>query len=79
MGGVVSDFSKVDRVVVIDHRSGGDDGTPWPHRVIQQPLRGIVFSQYHTPEMEVEVVLQDEGRTLKVFMRDRKNNPGETK
>lgn len=48
----------VTRVVLVDHRSGGDYAT-----------RGRVFD---VQPLTVQLSVQDQGRTLKVFVTDRK-------
>ena len=50
----------VTRVEVIDHTSGGTLDT-----------RGRIFV-YNNPKSTVELIFQDDNRTLKVFITDRK-------
>ncbi len=51
----------ITRFEVIDHREGGDLNN-----------RGRVFVTGIQPNLKVEVSIQDEGRTMKVFLSDRK-------
>lgn len=50
-------FSDVDRVAVIDHREASD-------------TYGRVIDAW---EVDVEAFIQDTGRTLKVFIKDKEN------
>lgn len=56
------DFSKVSRVEVIDHTKSLEDGGG----------RAYTFWNQYDPkdpkEVKVEAVLQDDGRTLKIFI-----------
>lgn len=51
--------TQVNRVEVIDHTAGGE---------------GRVFTKWTEGEFEFETVIQDEGRTLKIFLKEPEND-----